>query len=107
MMNERIENNLDNPEALERFYRQFPQQFEQQLNSCLDKKPSNPVLRVWQARLNYQPEEVIRFSIWSVLILCLLASVLIKLPVMFDITEDWFFERFLFVSVALPLSIYF
>lgn len=28
---------------------------------------------------------------------------LIKFPVMFDIKEDWFFERFLFVSVAFPI----
>ncbi len=106
-MSEKIESNLDNPEELERFYRQSPQQFEQQLNACFDKNPSNLALRVWHARLNYHPIEVIKFSIGSVLTLCLLASVFIKIPMMFDIGDDWFFERFLFVSVALPISMYF
>ncbi|SON48551.1 hypothetical protein [Vibrio tapetis] len=106
-MNDKIDSNLDNPEELERFYRQSPQQFEQQLNASLGQNPSNLVLRVWHALLNYRPEEMIRFSILSVLLLCLFASVFIKIPMLFDINDDWFFERFLFMSVALPLSIYF
>jgi len=107
MNDNEIEHHLNDPTQLERLYRQSPQAFERQFNHCFEKDPSNQILQVWYARLNYRASAAVKRSIVPMLWLCALASIIMKLPVMFDIDESWFFERFLSLAVALPLAFYF
>lgn len=51
---DRIRNHLNQPEELERMYRQAPQAFEAAFIEVWTKLPPSPVLSFWIARLNYR-----------------------------------------------------
>ena len=103
---------LDTPEKLELLYHDNPRAFGSQLDEALQDHPHSPLLQFWRSRLELQksrshaiadsPNELPRL-----LLLCLVAILLIKLPLLFPIAESWFYPRFAPFIVIGSLLVYF
>ena len=103
---------LDTPEKLEQFYHDHPRTFGSQLDEALLEHPHSQLLQFWRSRLEFQksrsqaiadsPNELPRL-----LLLCLSAILLIKLPLLFPIAESWFYPRFAPFIVIGSLLVYF
>jgi len=101
---------LDDPEALERLYRSDKEHFRLLLEKALDEHPNREVLKVWSARLHYRPiqkDHSTRPSIQFVLMLCVLAGGLAKLPAFLPIHGDWYYPRFIPFIIFGALIAYF
>ena len=114
---ESIESNLEDPEALEKLYRQSPEQFTRTFDEVFHAHPSSTVLEVWQARLQFdkpmrqrqgssflhRPSEIM-----LIILLALVSGTLAKLPHFFGgIDEEMFYPRNLGFFVLPALACYF
>ncbi|MEB3294861.1 MAG: hypothetical protein VKJ24_17025 [Synechococcales bacterium] len=112
-----IRDRLDQPETLERLYREHPKVFKTAFDQVYQELPQSLILRVWAARLSFQKvSEPIRRLInqipdWLVILfLCLLAGTIAKIPgfLAFEYPEaQSFWERNLGYYVAPFLAAYF
>lgn len=104
-----ITQHADDPDALEALYRRDPALFSRSFAEAFQVAPASPVLRTWQARLNYrEPGEgaVSRGAVLSVILLALACGAAVRLPALF-LTEDWYYPRFAPMLVILALCAYF
>jgi len=100
--------NLDQPEILEQAYRNSPQKFEVQLKDAIEKNSDSEVLRVWSARLSYcAPTSQKSISISLLIVLCLIAGIVTKMPFLFPIDSGWYYPRFTPLIVIAAVIAYF
>ena len=106
---ERILQLLDDPHELEALYRHAPHAFRQSLEAAFRASPDSPVLRVWQARLEY-PRAVhraaSRFKLAYAIAIALVGGALIRVPAIW-LGEEWYYPRFAPSLVILTLGAYF
>jgi hypothetical protein len=111
MSNNEIINSLDKPVELERLYRSNPKQFQSWLSEAFEESPESETLKVWNARLTYSTAKsnpaASNARLLFVIIISLLSVFLVKLPVYFPISEDWFYLRFVPLIVFGSLIAYF
>lgn len=103
---------LATPETLEKMYHDNPATFVSQLQEALQNHPHSQILQFWRTRIEFQQSLTLaatdlRAHLPRLLALCLVAALLIKLPLVFPLTEDWFYTRFAPMLVIGSLIVYF
>ncbi|KAM3104845.1 hypothetical protein, partial [Phormidesmis sp. 146-33] len=110
---QQIQENLENPAELERLFREDAEAFRVAFESVFAENPDAIVLKVWQERLHFQETQPVQsrqiFADSSlILMLCLLAGTIAKLPIYFpQITENWFYPRNIAFIIFPALAGYF
>ncbi len=92
-----IQSAIDEPEVLENIYRQHPKAFESSYPAVLENHPESILLRAWKARLEYAKTPAHRLSIRDLsvmLLLCISAGSLLKIPQWTHIEEFDFYPRY-------------
>lgn len=112
-MENRIKENIENPEFLERLYREDKKHFERAFFEIYPELSGSPMADFWKARLVFgkQREEstgVLKNEILFLIIACLIAGFLIKLPDIFNFKSEsyLFYEKNAGLVVFLGLSVY-
>ena len=88
--------NLDNPQQLEKYYRENPKSFDIEFHSIYSDIKGKSVADYWFARLNYQKPDVSvidKKEIAFVVVAAILAGFVAKLPAIFHLQEDVFFQK--------------
>ncbi|MBK9549470.1 MAG: hypothetical protein IPO52_10305 [Gemmatimonadetes bacterium] len=99
----------EEPEALEALYRRDPALFNRSFAEAFRAAPQSPVLRAWQARLNYREpsdQAATRRGVMMVILLALISGAAVRLPAL-ALTVDWYYPRFAPMIVILGLCTYF
>ena len=109
-MKEEILSNLENPAQLERLYRADKSTFKRTFKTLYPEMQGNMLLTYWNERLSFTGEEIFwgsRSELIFVVIACLLAGLISKLPVLFSFNEDFFYPRNIGFIIFPALSAYF
>lgn len=109
-MKEEILLNLNNPAQLEKLYRQDKSAFKQTFNTLRPQLGENDLVKFWNERLNFSKEEISWGSnkeLVFVIIAALVAGFIAKLPQIFNINEEFFYQRNIGFIVFPALSAYF
>lgn len=94
---ERLLKLSDDPDGMEKLYRQEPQAFRSVFQDALSKRPDSLLLQAWRARFEYVPERAATlrtFDLVLMVVLCLVAGSLYKIPAWTPVTESAFFPRY-------------
>ncbi len=112
-MEEKIIESLNNPENLEKLYRDDRKSFEASFEKIYPKIENSEMAKFWKCRLDFDKtsDKMKRFSVSDILIMvavCLLAGFLIKIPGIFNInlTSFLFYEKNAGIIVFLGLTVY-
>ena len=112
-MIERIKENINNPEELERLYRDDRKSFESGFEKIYSEIENSEMAKFWKSRLDFgkTTDKMKKFS-WSdifiMIAVCLLAGFLIKIPDLFKInlTSFFFYEKNAGIIVFFGLALY-
>jgi hypothetical protein len=110
MSTNEIINKLGNHSDLESLYQNNPQEFKAMLSDAIEIKPKSETLKTWQARLKYNTNNnTFRTDnkLLLVIVIALLAGVFAKFPVIFSLSDDWFYPKFLPIILIAPIILYF
>lgn len=91
-----IRANLNNPEKMEKLYRENKVAFKQEFSQVYPELKGSPLAGFWQERLNYDADTISwgsRNDLLFVALASLIAGLLAKMPTIFSISEDYFFPR--------------
>jgi len=112
-MIEKIKENINNPEKLERLYRDDRKSFESGFEKVYSEIENSEMAKFWKIRLDFDktPDKIKRFSesdIFIMIAVCLLAGFLIKIPGLFNInlTNFFFYEKNAGIIVFFGLTLY-
>lgn len=103
---------LPDPLALEQQYQDDPATFITGLYAALQEQPHSPILQFWQTRIEFPrrnngPRTNMQVQLPRLILLCLLATLLIKIPTVLPLSEVWFYTRFAPFIVIITLILYF
>lgn len=104
-MKEQIKSNLDNPNQLEKLYRENKTAFKKEFNNLYADIKQNTTAQIWNERLNFESEEIswgTKNELVFVIIASLIAGFIAKLPHFFGFTEEFFYQRN-FAFIVFPL----
>lgn len=102
--------NLENPNQLERLYRSDRVAFRKAFAALDTSIASQNAYSFWNARLNFTKDEISwgnRSHLFFVILLCICAGIIIKLPAIFNLNEDFFYPRNAGFVLFPALSAYF
>jgi hypothetical protein len=112
-MNEKIKANLNNPEILEKMYREDRKGFKTGFETIYTGLENNEAAKFWKARLDYDIKtDILRsFSfaeISLVLAVCIATSFLIKIPSIFHLgySDELYYEKNAGIIVFFGLALY-
>jgi len=109
-MIKQIKSNLDNPNQLEKLYRENKTTFKKNFNSIYPEIKENTTAQIWNERLNYESEEIswgTKNELVFIIIASLIAGFIAKLPQFFGFTEEFFYSRNIAFVVFPLLAAYF
>lgn len=109
-LHEEILKNLGQPQQLEKLYHGNKTDFKKTFNRIFPDIQESPAAQVWNARLNYETEEIswgTKQDWWFVLAAALLAGLVAKIPDFFSIHPEFFYPRNLSFIVFPFLTAYF
>jgi hypothetical protein len=109
-MRDEILSNLDNPEQLERLYRADKSAFKKAFNTLDADTKDNSLLSFWNARLNYTRDEIswgTGKDLVFILLAALVAGVIARFPAIFNIDQEYFYQRNICFIIFPMLSAYF
>ncbi len=109
-MREDILANIDNPQQLEKLYRENKTAFKQTFNEVYPEIKDNQLATFWKERLNDDSSEISWGTTkdWSIIILAtLLAGSIAKLPEILPMNEEFFYTRNISFIVFPFLAAYF
>jgi hypothetical protein len=99
-MTNKIKENINNPEILERLYRDDRKSFESDFEKVYPEIENSEIARFWKNRLDFdkEPEKTTSFQWSEILIMtaaCIVVGFLIKIPALFnvDLTKFFFYEK--------------
>lgn len=95
-MKDEILNHLNDPGQLEKMYRTNRLPFKREFKKLYPELKGNTVADFWNERLNYEREEInwgTRTELLLVIIGCLIAGLIAKLPAILGISEEFFYPR--------------
>lgn len=98
-MKELIQEAHSEPDQLEHLYRSNPQQFKTSFDEVYSSATDNLLYKAWHARLYYQQpisaekQEKGHGHLKTVIILSLIAFFIAKIPKVYNLTEDSFYQR--------------
>ena len=102
--------NIDNPQALEKLYRNNKMAFKKEFNSLYPELTDHTLAAYWNERLNYESTEISWGSgkeLTFVVVISLIAGLIAKLPVLLNISAEIFFQRNIGFIVFPALTTYF
>ena len=107
-----ITDRINQPHELERMYRGNKSGFKQAFFEAFPEINTNPIAMVWKERFNFEGETAgvswgTRGEWLRVIILCLLAGTIAKLPKLFSIDDQFFYSRNIGFIVFPLLCVYF
>lgn len=109
-MKEQIKSSLNNPNQLEKLYRENKTAFKKEFNTLYPDIKENTTAQIWNERLNFESDEIYwgtKNELLFVIIASLIAGFIAKLPHFFGFTEEFFYQRN-FAFVVFPfLAAYF
>jgi len=112
MKGNQIKENLSNPEELERLYHEDRRTFESSFSEIESSEEPGTLYRFWKIRLDYDRQaatsRIPATEIIAMIIACVVAGILIKLPAFLDIyaEESMFYERNAALIAALGISLF-
>jgi hypothetical protein len=112
-MIEKIKENINNPEELERLYNEDKKSFESGFEIVSSDIENSEIAKFWKIRLgfNKNPDKMNSISwkdIFKVIIVCLIAGFLIKIPGLFniDLKAFFFYEKNAGIIFFFGLTLY-
>jgi hypothetical protein len=112
-MTDKIKENINNPEELERLYREDRKSFESDFKIVNSEVEKSELLRFWQIRLDYEitstkTKKLLWSDILILIVSCIISGFLIKIPTLFDVDlhNFFFYEKNAGTIVFLGLTIY-
>ena len=111
-MKSKIKESIDNPQQLEKLYRENPKEFKKAFFEIYPEIATHKSSEFWKTRLEFdnQKEGVVKISKNEILLLiiaCALTAFLIEIPQWFNLTaKDAFFSRNLGLILLFGLSFY-
>jgi len=113
-MRELIENNLNNPEELEKLYRKNKKVFEAEFLSIYPEKGDSIIADYWLTRFKYDKPTESKFKplkneVYLLLAIVALTGLLIRIPDIFKFSPEkyYFYERNSAIIVFLGMSLFF
>lgn len=109
-MRNEILSNLHNPGQLEKLYRSNKVPFKREFSNIYPELKGNMLADYWNARLNYESDEISwgsRNEFLFVVVASLVAGLLAKLPAILPISEEFFYPRNIGFIVFPSLAAYF
>jgi hypothetical protein len=109
-MIEQIKSSLDNPNRLEKLYRENRSAFKKDFNSIYPQIKENKTAQIWNERLNFESEEIswgIKNELIFIIFASIIAGFIAKLPQFFGFTEEFFYSRNISFAVFPLLAAYF
>ncbi|MES2374934.1 MAG: hypothetical protein V4553_00055 [Bacteroidota bacterium] len=109
-MKEEILTHLNDSKQLEKLYRSNKTEFKRDFSSAYPELKGNTLADFWHERLSYEADEInwgTSKELVFVIIASLLAGVIAKLPAIFSINEEFFYQRNIGFIVFPLLAIYF
>ena len=103
---------LADPYQLELLYRENPDHFVRWFREAIRMHPRAHLLLYWQARLQFRPEPdadapwIGGGQLTRLLLLCVLAFLLVKLPWILSLDEVWYLPRVAPAAVVLALCLF-
>lgn len=112
-MIEKIRENINNPEELERLYREDRKSFESGFEIINSEIENSELARFWKIRLDYEKistktKKLLWSDILILIVSCIISGFLIKIPTLFDVDlhNFFFYEKNAGTIVFLGLTIY-
>jgi hypothetical protein len=112
-MTERIKENINDPETLERLYREDRKSFKVGFGKIYSEIENTEMAKFWKSRLDFdktpdKTKDIRGFDILILIAVCLFAGFLIKIPDLFNINlaSFPFYEKNAGIIVFLGLTIY-
>jgi len=112
-MTDKIKENINNPEILERLYRNDRKSFESSFEKIYPEIENSEMAKFWKSRLDFDktPDKMKSFSgseIFIMIGVCLLAGFFIKIPDLFNINlkNFFFYEKNAGIIVFFGLTFY-
>ena len=109
-MKEQIKSNLDNPNQLEKLYRENRSSFKKEFNALYPDIKENTTAQIWNERLNFESEDIswgTKNELVFVIIASFVAGVIAKLPQFFNFLPEFFYPRNIAFVVFPLLAAYF
>lgn len=109
-MKDQILVHLNEPAELEKLYRRDKATFKREFSAMYPQLKGNGAAEFWNERLHYEADEISTGSsgeLLFVLIACLAAGLIAKLPSFLSLTEDFFYPRNVGFVVFPVLTAYF
>ena len=88
--------NIDNPRQLEKLYRQNKSAFRQEFNKVYPELKENTIANFWNERLNYESDDLnwgAKSDITFFIIASIVAGIIAKIPALFKLDEETFYQR--------------
>lgn len=109
-MIDQIKTNLNNPNQLEKLYRENRSVFKKDFNSIYHEIKDNSTAQIWNERLNFESDEIswgTKNELVFVIIASIIAGFIAKLPQYFGFPEEFFYSRNIAFAVFPLLAAYF
>lgn len=109
-MKEEILTHINEPRQLEKLYRSNKAAFKRDLTQVYLTHKEHPVIESWHERLYYENDEISwgsRNEIIFVIVASIIGGLIAKIPLFFNIDENFFFPRNIGFIVFPALSAYF
>jgi len=109
-MEQRIIENIDNPQMLEKLYRENKQEFSKYFNKIYESYNSD-LVNFWKLRLSSEQEtgfkEIFKLDLLVVIFISLITWLLVKIPIIFpQIQEETFYIKDLAIIVFNGIILY-
>lgn len=95
-MKNEILSHLNDPRQLERLYRSDKVPFKREFSALYPELKGNVLAEYWHERLNYESDEInwgTGRELLFVLVAALIAGLIVKIPAIFQVDEDFFYPR--------------
>lgn len=109
----KIKENIENPEQLEKLYRDDKKSFEKSFFEVYNEISDSKIAEFWKARLEFknlvEPKiETRKTDVLFLIITCLITGFLVKIPQIFDIKLDdyFYYEKNIGLLIFMGLSAY-
>ncbi len=113
-MENRIKENLSNPEELERLYRSNKKEFGKEFLKIYSEIPEKKIAEYWKVRLEFDrasenERKLPKSEIFSLIIACIISGFLIKLPQILKLTvaDEIFYARNAALIMFLGLAVFY
>ena len=109
-MKEEIKNNLENPQQLEKLYRENKTTFRKAFDLVYPEIKNSLPAQIWNERLNFEQREIswgAKNELLAVIVISIIAGIIAKIPDLTGIDAEFFYPRNISFIVFPMLATYF